>query len=109
MLSNFGFLQEKVQFNQFANSCLEAEKSLQVSPATCAILTRRALELAVKWLYASDSELRVPYQDNLSSLIHEPTFKSIIDEDLFPLMKYIINWVMLQFILTLLLQEMKLY
>lgn len=91
MLSNFEFLREKAQFSNFANACLEAEKSLQVSPATCAILTRRALELSVKWLYASDSELELPYQDNLSSLIHESTFKSVIDEDLFPLMKYIIK------------------
>ncbi|MGE7635592.1 DEAD/DEAH box helicase family protein [Bacillus paramycoides] len=91
MFVNFGFLREKAQFNDFTNACLEAEKSLQVSPATCAILTRRALELAVKWLYASDSELKVPYQDNLSSLIHERTFMSIIDEDLFPLMKYIVK------------------
>ncbi|TMU82181.1 DUF4145 domain-containing protein [Bacillus sp. BHET2] len=91
MLSNFEFLQEKAQFSTFKNACLEAEKSLQVSPATCAILTRRALELSVKWLYASDSELKVPYQDNLSSLIHEPTFKSIIDEELFPSIKYIIK------------------
>lgn len=91
MLTNFEFLKEKAQFSGFASACLEAEKSLQVSPATCAILTRRALELAVKWLYASDSELKVPYQDNLSSLIHERTFMSIIDEDLFPLMKYIIK------------------
>jgi len=91
VLTNFGFLPNKEQFSSFANACLEAEKSLQVSPATCAILTRRALELAVKWLYASDSELQVPYQDNLSSLIHERTFLSIIDEDLFPLMKYIVK------------------
>ncbi|KAF0820586.1 Type I restriction-modification system, restriction subunit R [Bacillus sp. ZZV12-4809] len=91
MFSNFEFLRENSHFSSFTNACLEAEKSLQVSPSTCAILTRRALELAVKWLYASDSELKVPYQDNLSSLIHEPTFKSIIDEDLFPLMKYIIK------------------
>ena len=28
-----------------------------------------ALELAVKWLYANDQELTMPYQDNLSSLI----------------------------------------
>ncbi|WP_430489152.1 DEAD/DEAH box helicase family protein [Rossellomorea marisflavi] len=91
MISNFEFLKEKIQFESFASACLEAEKSLQVSPATCAILTRRALELAVKWLYASDCELKVPYQDNLSSLIHEQTFKSIIDEELFPLIKYIIK------------------
>ncbi|WP_203363660.1 DEAD/DEAH box helicase family protein [Bacillus sp. REN10] len=91
MLTNFGFLRDKDQFGNFSNACLEAEKSLQVSPATCAILTRRALELAVKWLYTSDSELKLPYQDNLSSLIHERTFMAIIDEDLFPLMKYIIK------------------
>lgn len=91
MSTNFGILKSKPQFNTFSNACLEAEKSLQVSPATCAILTRRALELAVKWLYTSDSDLRIPYQDNLSSLIHEQTFMAIIDEDLFPLMKYIIK------------------
>lgn len=91
MITNFEFLKDKSQFSSFSNACLEAEKSLQVSPATCAILTRRALELSVKWLYASDSELKVPYQDNLSSLVHERTFMSIIDEDLFPLMKYIIK------------------
>ncbi|MGG1073161.1 DEAD/DEAH box helicase family protein [Priestia megaterium] len=91
MLNNFDFLHNKTQFSSFANACLEAEKSLQISPATCAILTRRALELSVKWLYASDGELNLPYQDNLSSLIHERTFMSIIDEDIFPLMKYIIK------------------
>ncbi|MGM7683202.1 DEAD/DEAH box helicase family protein [Cytobacillus sp. Hm23] len=91
MLRNFEFLKDKDEFSSFAYACLEAENSLQVSPATCAILTRRAFELAVKWLYSSDSELNVPYQNNLSSLIHERTFLAIIDEDLFPLMKYIIK------------------
>jgi len=91
LLTNFGFLREKNHFSSFADACLEAEKSLQVSSSTCAILTRRALELSVKWLYTFDSELKVPYQDNLSSLIHERTFMSIIDEDLFPLIKYIIK------------------
>lgn len=91
MLSNFEFLNETAKFNSFSQACLEAEKSLQISPATCTILTRRALELSVKWLYASDSELKLPYQDNLSSLIHERTFQTIIDKDLFPLMKYIIK------------------
>ena len=91
LLSNFGFLKEKAHFESFTNACLEAEKSLQVSPATCAILTRRALELSVKWLYTFDSELKLPYQDNLSSLIHERTFKSILDDKLFPFLKYIIK------------------
>ena len=91
MLSNFHFLIGKPHYESFTNACLEAEKSLVVSPATCAILTRRALELAVKWVYSFDSALKVPYQDNLSSLIHDNVFLSIIDEDLLPLLRYIVK------------------
>nr|WP_026679820.1 DEAD/DEAH box helicase family protein [Priestia megaterium] len=90
-MSNFEFLKNKTQYQSFSGACEEAEKSLQVSPATCAILTRRALELAVKWMYSFDKDLKVPYQDNLSSLIHERTFRDIIDNDLFPLLKFIIK------------------
>ena len=91
MISNFQFLKGKDLFKSFSHSCIEAEKSLVVSPATCAILTRRALELAVKWLYSFDSDLRVPYQDNLSSLIHDNNFISLIDSEMLPLLKYIVK------------------
>ncbi|WP_411953795.1 DEAD/DEAH box helicase family protein [Alkalibacillus sp. S2W] len=90
-MSNFAFLENETQFKDFTDACLEAEKSLQVSPANCAISTRRALELAVKWLYQSDEELKIPYQDNLSSLVHNRTFRDVIDPNLFPLLKYIIK------------------
>lgn len=91
MCTNFDFLKIKKQFESFANSSIEAEKSLLVSPATCAILSRRAVELAVKWVYSFDDDLTVPYQDNISSLIHEPTFRQIIEPKLFPMIKYIIR------------------
>lgn len=91
MCTNFDFLKSKEIFRSFASSAVEAEKSLLVSPSTCAILSRRAVELAVKWVYSFDNDLTVPYQDNLSSLIHEPTFRQVIDPDLFQLMKYIIS------------------
>ena len=91
MCGNFDFLKGKKEFESFASACLEAEKGIIVSPANCAILSRRALELAVKWVYSFDTCLTVPYQDNLSSLIHEPSFRDIVDEDLFPLIKYIIK------------------
>jgi len=89
--SNFSFLKEKEQYTAFTNACTEAENSLIVSPATCAILSRRALELAVKWLYSHDSDLQIPYQDNLSSLIHESSFLQVIDRELLPLLKYVIK------------------
>ena len=91
MCGNFSFLKGKKEFESFTSACLEAEKGIIVSPANCAILSRRALELAVKWVYSFDTCLTVPYQDNLSSLIHEPSFRDIVDEDLFPLIKYIIK------------------
>lgn len=91
MLSNFDFLNNNTQYQSFANPCIEAEKSIVVSAATCAILSRRALELAVKWVYTFDNELAAPYQDNISSLIHDTNFTAIIDPNLFPLIKYIIK------------------
>ena len=91
MCTNFDFLKSKPIFEGFAGSAVEAEKSLLVSPATCAILSRRALELAVKWVYSYDNDLTVPYQDNISSLIHETTFRQIIDPSLFQRIKYIIS------------------
>lgn len=91
MCRNFDFLKNKKIFNSFSNACLEAEKSILVSPATTAILSRRALELAVKWIYAFDNDLVLPYQDNISSLIHDDSFKELINIDLFPMIKYVIK------------------
>ncbi|WP_427340445.1 DEAD/DEAH box helicase family protein [Caloranaerobacter sp. DY30410] len=91
MLSNFSFLEKNKRFNDFASACIEAEKSIAVSPATTAILSRRALELAVKWVYKHDGYLKVPYQDNLSSLIHDRTFKDIIEPKLFTMIRYVVK------------------
>ncbi|RDY22699.1 DUF4145 domain-containing protein [Romboutsia maritimum] len=90
-MSNFEFLKNKENFNSFNNACIEAEKSILVSPSTCATITRRALELAVKWVYSNDSDLRLPYQDNLSSLIHNHSFIELIDYNMLPLLKYIVK------------------
>ena len=91
MKGNFDFLKEKKEFKSFASACVEAEKSLVISPATTAILSRRALELAVKWVYSFDKDLSIPYRDNLSSLIHENSFRYLISSDMFYLLKYIIQ------------------
>ncbi|MGE5403716.1 MAG: DEAD/DEAH box helicase family protein [Candidatus Saccharibacteria bacterium] len=92
--SNFEFLQNNSNYQAFAASSREAELTIAHSPAACAILSRRALELAVRWLYSADTSLRLPYQDQLSSLIHEHTFKNLLDATapgLFPLIKYIVK------------------
>ena len=70
---------------------MEAEKSIAVANVSCTILCRRALELAVKWIYANDRELVLPYQNNLSSLVYDINFKSMINEKVFNGMTYIIK------------------
>ena len=52
-------------------------------PRAACFYARRTLEVAVEWLYKSDPALKLPYQDNLSALIHEPTFKAAVGAKIF--------------------------
>lgn len=90
-MSNFDFLKQSKIFNNFSEACCEAENGIGLNTVTCSILSRRALELAVKWLYANDNDLRIPYNDNLSALVHDITFKNIIDEKLLKQIEYVIK------------------
>lgn len=90
-MSNFEFLKQNKIFNNFSESCIEAENGIGLNTVTCSILCRRALELGVKWLYANDNDLKIPYQNNLSALVHDITFKNIIDEKLLKQIEYIIK------------------
>ena len=91
MSTNFNFLKQNKLFESFAEQAMEAEKSLTISSSTSAILARRALELAVRWVYAYDKDLKLPYRDNISSLIHEESFRRIKEPRLFPKIKYTIK------------------
>lgn len=90
-MSNFDFILKNEIFKPFAEASVEAEKSIAVANVSCTILCRRALELAVKWIYANDRELVLPYQNNLSSLVYDINFKSMINEKVFNGMTYIIK------------------
>ena len=90
-MSNFDFILKNEIFKTFAEASVEAEKSIAVANVSCTILCRRALELAIKWIYANDRELVLPYQNNLSSLVYDINFKSMINEKVFNGMTYIIK------------------
>lgn len=90
-MSNFDFILKNEIFKTFAEASVEAEKSIAVANVSCTILCRRALELAVKWIYANDRELVLPYQNNLSSLVYDINLKSMINEKVFNGMTYIIK------------------
>ena len=57
------------------DAATRAETAAHADPRTACFYARRALELAVAWAYKHDTALKLPYQDNLSALIHEPSFK----------------------------------
>jgi len=90
-MSNFAFLSASAPYTLFAPACLEAEKVLAASPAMCAVGCRKALELAVKWVYAADSSLSPPYRDNLQALVHEPSFRFALDQRTWGKLPYIIK------------------
>lgn len=90
-MGNFDYLRFNQDYEMFSNSCIEAEKVYHASPAMCAIGCRKALELAVKWMYAVDKSLHMPYKDNLQALIHNADFYEIVDNQTWGLLPYIIK------------------
>lgn len=80
-MSNFAFLER--EWPDVHDAATRAEIAATADPRTSCFYARRALELAVHWLYKADATLRLPYQDNLSALIHEPTFKNTVGEAVF--------------------------
>lgn len=88
-MSNFSFLQEQNEYSMFALSAIEAEKVYATSTTMCAIGCRKAMELAVKWVYAIDTEMIMPYRDNLQALIHEPSFRFALDKQIWEPLLYI--------------------
>lgn len=80
-MSNFGFLETKKEFADFAPAAIEAEKLFYISPRLCAGDCRTALELAVNWVYDCDAQIQRPYKDNLANLIYEYDFKSALPYD----------------------------
>ena len=81
MVSNFIFLQ--AEWPLLHESATRAESLAHVDARAACFYARRTLELAVAWLYKHDRGLRLPYQDNLSALIHEPTFAQVVGEAVF--------------------------
>src|SRR5688500_15758821 len=80
-MSQVAFLQR--EWPAVFDAAARAEASVHADPRTACFYARRALELAVSWAYKFDAALKLPYQDNLSALIHEPSFKQVAGEAVF--------------------------
>ena len=90
-MSNFEFLKSKKEYALFAAAAIEAEKIYASAPAMCAVGCRKALELAVKWVYSADNTMQMPYKDNLQALIHEPSFRFAVDYNTWGKLPFIIK------------------
>lgn len=88
-MSQFTFIQS--DFPTIYESAKKAVDAVHPDPRTACFYARRTLELTVNWLYKYDNSLELPYQDNLSALIHEPTFKNLVGEAIFNKARVIIK------------------
>jgi type I restriction enzyme R subunit len=80
-MSQFAFLQR--EWTGVFEAASKAEVVVHADPRTACFYARRALELAVSWAFKHDAGLKLPYQDSLSALIHEPSFRQTAGEAVF--------------------------
>lgn len=86
-MSNFAFL--AAEFPAVHDAALEAERQATASPTAAAFFAGKAVEVAVKWAFRTDPGLKLPYQDNIAALLHEPSFRRAAGEAVFAKAKYI--------------------
>ena len=83
--------QNTKEYALFAPAVMEVERVYASAPAMCAVGCRKALELAVKWVYSADNTMQMPYKDNLQSLIHEPSFRFSVDYNTWGKLPFIVK------------------
>ncbi|MRX42669.1 DEAD/DEAH box helicase family protein [Agromyces kandeliae] len=77
-MGNFDFV--TADWPEIAAEAARAEFYAYGDPRSSLFYARRTVELTVTWLYRADASLRRPYKDDLSSLLHEPTFKRLVGD-----------------------------
>ncbi|SFI64602.1 type I restriction enzyme, R subunit [Phyllobacterium sp. CL33Tsu] len=88
-MSNFAFL--AAEFPEIFDSAKRAEANAAGDPRAAAFYARRTVELAVQWAYKHDSGLHFPYDDRISTLIHEPSFQKRAGQAVFTKAKLIVQ------------------
>ena len=80
-MSNFAFM--PAGLSDIASAAMKAESNIVGDPRVACFHARFALETIVHWLYRHDSALRMPYENSLGALLHEPTFQNLLPEVVF--------------------------
>ncbi len=85
--SQFEFLRD--EWPMLFEPAAHAESLVYPDSRSACFHARRALELAVHWLYKHDAALKLPYQDHLSALIHAPSFRNAVGSAIFAKVKVV--------------------
>lgn len=80
-MSNFAFLPDA--FRTIADAARRAEGHIMGDPRAACFHTRFTLEAVVHWLYRHDAGLRMPYDNSLGALLHEPTLQNLLPQAVF--------------------------
>jgi len=88
MSNNFSYLLSSPSFASFAPAAVAAERIFAIDAAACALNCRKAMELAVKWMYSVDGRLEA-VGDRLVELINTSDFRDVVGVDLWRRMDYI--------------------
>ena len=86
-MSNFAFLAP--EFPNVHEAAVAAEKHASSDPTATAFFAGKTVEVAVKWAFRNDPGLKLPYQDNIAALLHEPSFKAIAGPAVFAKARFI--------------------
>ncbi len=75
-MTNFCFLTD--EWVTFAENAQKIESFALSDPTTSAVYARRSLEQWLRWIYAQETDLKLPDKDapSLGDLLFEPTFKA---------------------------------
>ncbi len=76
MSIHFQFLQ--TEWSKVHEAAAKAESLAYPDPRTACFYSRRALEMAIAWLFECDSSLIQPYKTDLSAFLFEPSFKALV-------------------------------
>ena len=88
-MTNFDYYKKEKDFESFIDIAIVAEKSYQMDTNTCILNCRRAMEMAIKWMYSIDMELHIPYKDSLGTLMYDDTFRAILTDDIWNRLEFI--------------------
>ena len=80
-MSNFAFL--PTEFRTIAESATKTEGHIMGDPRAACFHARFTLEAVVHWLYRHDTSLRMPYDQRLGALLHEPCMQNLLPQAVF--------------------------